>query len=659
MKPDAVTRAARVRAAADAGIRRWRQRMADPSSAPAAAGSTEAAAPVSPRSNDEVFVPLQQRRPFLEPTGEWLRLPAMTPVVFRASSLRCLVRLWQWLTVAAHLQLALIQDRFAGNGSQESRARRLRQSLERAGGTFVKLGQQVAMRIDLLPWAYCVEFSRMLDRMAPFPLEQALAAIERAAGRPWQEVFDSFDPEPIGSASIACVYQARLKDGTHVAIKVRRPGIGDIFLADFRILDGLFGVVEALALVRPGFTRNLRRELRETLMEELDFRREAQFQHAFRHNARRKSRRTFFTAPRVYFEFSNDDVLVQEFVTGMWLSEVIATVEEGDATGLALMRQLNIDPGLVGRRILWASFWSIEENLFFHADPHPANIVVGPDSTVTFIDFGSCGSFNDEQRSALEQIGTSMRRDDAEGMARGSLKLFEPMPPVDLPGLMKEAQAEYVRVLYTFRTKAKHTEWWERTSARLWLAMIRMARQRNLPMALGMLRMIRATLLYDTIVLRLDKSIDRYDEYERFRGDRASFARDRWRKRVRDSREQLLLRADEWLVTGDDLLERAKHALSIPAASFSSLIEKSVFAVATMGRAVGLALLLTAATTAVAGALRYLTIGAVDPGDVFSGVVRSPYYEAAAALIVYLGVRKTLFRLREREVDSRVDRGAA
>lgn len=543
--------------------------------------------------------------------------------------------------------MALLRDRATGDGTSEQRARRMRESLERIGGTFVKLGQQIAMRIDLLPWEYCVEFSKMLDRMAPFPIDAALAAVDAAVGRPWQEVFETFDPEPVGSASIACVYQARLKDGTKVAVKIRRPGIGQTFAADFRVLDWLCALVEALAIVRPGFTRNLRRELRETLMEELDFRREAHFQHAFHHNARRRSRRDFFTAPRVYFELSNDNVLVQEFVSGMWLSEIIAAVEQNDPEGHAMMRRLNIDPALVGRRILWAAFWSVDENLFFHADPHPANIVVGPDSTLTFIDFGSCGSFNDEQRWAVERIGTCMQQGDAEGMARATLKLLEPLPPVDLPGLMKEAQAEYVRVLYTFRTKAKHTEWWERTSARLWLAMIRIARQHNIPVSMGTLRMIRATLLYDTIVLRLDKSINRYDEYERFREDRATFARERWRQRMRDLREQFLLRADEWTRTGDDLLERAEHALSVPTAGFSSLIEKSVFAFTTLSRVVGRVGLLTGLATAGVGIALYVDERAIRIIDSFMTVVRNPYYQFAVAGIVVLGLRQVLFRLRE------------
>src|SRR5258706_5984187 len=177
----------------------------------------------------------------------------------------------------------------------------------RAGGTLVKLGQQAAMRIDLLPWAYCVELSKMLDQMPPFPVAQALEAIDRTLGRSWQEVFAVIDPVPVGSASIACVYQATLKDDTKVVIKVRRPGIAEAFMADLKVLDWIAGLAEFLTIMRPGFTRNLRIELRAILLDELNFRSEGRFQDIFRRNAK-KSGRDFFTAPRAFFKLSGEEV---------------------------------------------------------------------------------------------------------------------------------------------------------------------------------------------------------------------------------------------------------------------------------------------------------------------------------------------------------------
>jgi ubiquinone biosynthesis protein len=208
--------------------------------------------------------------------------------------------LFSWVYLIAYILFGNLWDKLRGRDSLERRAARLRMGLEKIGGTFVKFGQQVAMRIDLVPWAYCVELAKMLDKMPPFSREEALAAIERNTGKPWDEIFAVFDPEPIGSASIACVYQAVLKDGSRVAVKIRRPGIGELFMADFRVLDWIMNLVEFLTIVRPGFTRNLRREFQETLLEELDFTKEARFQEIFRRTSK-KSGKKFFTAPKVLF----------------------------------------------------------------------------------------------------------------------------------------------------------------------------------------------------------------------------------------------------------------------------------------------------------------------------------------------------------------------
>jgi len=562
-------------------------------------------------------------------------------------------RLLTWLNVLATVLLGNLLDRLLRRDAMERRAARLRQALERAGGTFVKLGQQAAMRIDLLPWVYCVELSKMLDRMSPFPAEQALKAIERTIGRPWQEIFDTFDPTPIGSASIACVYQATLKNGTKVAAKVRRPGVAGLFMADLRVLDWISVVAEFLTFFRPGFTNNLRSELREILMDELDFRREARFQDTFRQNVK-KSGRNFFTAPRVYFEFSGDEVLVQEFVSGLWLWEVIAAVEQKDPRGQETLRQLNIDPVVVARRILWAAFWSMDEHVFFHADPHPANILVRPNNELTFVDFGSCGSFNNQQRIALEQLVLSMKNKDAETMAKAALSLMEPLPPVDVSALVKQAQEEYTRVLYTFNTPAEYTEYWERTSARQWFVMTRLARKFNVAMNLHMLRMIRATLLYDSIVIRLDNQLDRYHEYMRFMKDRAQLVKRKWRRRLRDnSGDGFFLNLEEFGKSFNDLLIRTQTTLGRPLVIFDATVDKWIFATSVLSRMSGRILLVTILAMGMVQIGRYFAGEPISFGIVLSVVARNKLYQLFLAAAAVLNTRHILFRLKERDANNR------
>lgn len=598
---------------------------------------------------ESILRSMPRRNQSIDPHEGQLGLPYFQSLKFKSSFWQSLGRLFTWFRVIAIVWLGNLFDRLRRRDTLGRRALRLRKALELAGGTFVKLGQQAAMRIDLFPWAYCVELSKMLDRMSSFPAEQALEAIERTIHRPWQEVFEFFDPEPIGSASIACVYQATLKDGTRVVAKVRRPGIAEVFMADLQVLDWIAGLAEFFTFIRPGFTRHLRADLRDILMEELDFRREGHFQDTFRRNAR-KSGRNFFTAPRVYFELSGDEVLIQENVSGLWLWEVISTVEQKDPKGLALLQQLNIDPALVARRILWAAFWSMDENVFFHADPHPANILIRPNNELTFIDFGSCGSFNYQQRFALEQLVLSMKNQDAEAMVRASLSIMEPLPPTDVPALIKQAQGEYMRVLHTFNTPAEYTEYWERTSARQWLALIRAARKFNLPMNLHILRMIRATLLYDSIVLRLDHQLDRYDEYTQFMKDRAQLVKIRWRKKLRDnSGDGVFQNLQDLGRSIEDLMLRAQTTLGKPIISFGSTVDKWIFAASVFSRMAGRILLVTILAVLSVNLTRYLEGEAITFMNALSLVVQNRLFQVFLIAVFMINLSHILVRFKERD----------
>ena len=155
-------------------------------------------------------------------------LPLARRVRFSAGTLRTVSRLFVWLWSLIRFYSGNFFDFVRRRGTEERRAIRLRQVFEDAGPTFAKLGQQLSMRADMLPYSYCLELAGMLDRAPSFPVEQAIAIVERSLKRPLYDVFEAFDPEPIGSASLACVYQAQIGTGEHVAVKVRRPGHGTV-----------------------------------------------------------------------------------------------------------------------------------------------------------------------------------------------------------------------------------------------------------------------------------------------------------------------------------------------------------------------------------------------------------------------------------------------
>ena len=525
--PDPSQLSQRLQKAILEGVESWKRRRApSPLDPPQESEGT----PPQPASND-VLSPMDRRKIVIQTTQD-VSLPFEQPIPFKTSRIKAFGRLFVWMYMIAFFTLGTFWDRLFRRDREIRRAFRLRQVFEKVGGTFIKFGQQMSMRIDLLPWAYTEELSKMLDRVPPFPLDEAIEIIERSTGQSWQEIFSVFDPEPVGSASIANVYQAILKNGEKVAVKVRRPGIGELFMADFKVFDWILDFAEFLTIIRPGYTQNIRQELKATLLEELDFIQEARFQDMFRRSAK-KTGKGFFTAPKIYFKLSGPEVIVQKYTSGIWLWEVMAGVEQQNSQALARMRKLNIDPKKVAQRLMWVNYWGMQENLIFHADPHPANVIVRKNSKMTFIDFGSCGSFNREQRAGLEMTAVSSGQNDAEGMARGTLKLFEPLPPLDVKALFQEAEAEYTRVLTIFKSDQEHTEWWERTSVRQWMSFFKFSRENNIPVTIHTLRMIRATLLYDTVAVRICKDVDRFDEYLRFRKFREKQAKKRITQKVK------------------------------------------------------------------------------------------------------------------------------
>jgi predicted unusual protein kinase regulating ubiquinone biosynthesis (AarF/ABC1/UbiB family) len=593
----------------------------------------------------------QQAKPDTEkdysPPQMRLLLP---PKIGRIKTLR---RLMVWFGAILSFQLGNLWDVIHKRDSEARRAVRLRLTFEHVGGTFVKIGQQMASRLDFLPQRYCEELATMLDRFPPFPTDEAIAIIERATGKKLEEVFSAFDPEPIGSASIACVYQARLRaTGEKVAVKVRRPGIRELFEADFKVLDVLGQLAETLTLVRPGYTVNLRSEFRNALSSELDFRREGRLGELFRRRAN-KAKERYFTAPRVHFEYSDDEVLVQEFVSGIWLFEILAAVEHGDPAGLARMEELNIDPKIIARRLLYAHNWSLYDHLSFHADPHPANIVVRANNELVFVDFGASGYMSTTRKLFYRRTYECFLKNDIAGMAQMSIVLNEPLPPMDVNAVMKETEVAFHDQMLAMRSK--QTPWYERTSARMFIAMIGVISKHNVPTPTDILMFTRATLLYDTLAARLDPKINFYREYQRYAQKAARKTKKRARQALMRRFRGGLQGADyvlleKLLSTGDDLIFRAQRLMSVPYdfAVLPFMVEKWIFTTLTVVRFLVRTLIITALGVGIVAGVAALNRQPIPVGDALVQAVNSVPYVVVIALLALLHIRLILFRLGDK-----------
>ena len=597
---------------------------------------------------------LPRRQPFEVAAGD-VTLSQMRFISFKVNHVQSLLSLFRWLQLLLNFYFNIAGDMLLGRDTQKRRAHRLRHAFERNGGAFIKLGIHLSMRLDFMPWIYSNELSCMTDHRKPFPVAQAVETLERSLGRPLAAVFSSFDPEPIDSSSVACLYQAFLTSGEKVVVKVRRPGIGEQFMSDIEAFDWLLSLSEFLTIFRPGFTDEMRLEFRNLLLEELDFVQEARRQDAFR-RAAVKSRMHFFSANRVHLNLTTEEVMVNEFASGIWLWELLAAVESGNETVLARAREMNIKPRLVARRLLWVNYWSWGENLFFHADPNPDNVIVGRDGILYFINFTSTGTLSRAKRQALRKNLEYASERDPQNMARATLILLEPLPPIDLIELTQELETYNWQMIYALEAAAHSVTWQERTSAIQWTGMMQLVRKYGIVIDINILRLIRSTLLLESMAVRLERGINFVDQYQKFDLYRAEQARRRVTDALLDQmdgkgNEQMVIRMDRIAHAAESSLFRISHMLSMPSVNFNSLMSKWSFATYMAFRFAGNALLLTLVSAFLTGIQYYLQTRLVmDVPGIFQNVLANPVYQLLLLAIVFINGRTVLFRLDDKEI---------
>jgi ubiquinone biosynthesis protein len=620
-----------------------------------------AALPMPPLANEPAVspapviraLPRRVQRPFIT-TRESSPPPMQLTTRPRVSSALFLGRMAAWLWLMARLLTGILSDVLRRRNSQPRRAARLRQAFERAGGTPVKIGLQLALHLDILPVGYCEELALMHDKMPPLATSDAIAIIERKTRKRLNETFSRFDPVAIDSSSVRCVYQAILRGtGEKVVVKVRRPGIDAEFDADLRVLMHLSRLAEALTLIHPGHAVEVCRELQKALRDELDFRRGARYSELFGRRARKAGLR-FCATPRLYGELSSDEVQVQAFESGMWLWEVLAAIEQRDEKGLAYMRALNIDPKKLARRLLFVNNWAMFEHLTFQADPHPANIVVRANSKLVFIDSAVNGSITKPRRQLFQRFHACQAQADIWGMAQATVALIEPLPARDLNALAKKIEAAYYERLLAL--KSKHSLWHERSNVGMWLAAFKIMREYKIPAPVDVLLYVRATLLHDTLAARLYPAIDYFKEFKRYNRNAQKRRRARGTRRIRRRLREGLLTASDFMTfqtvatTANDLLFRLQRILAVPHdfAVVPLTIEKWVFVLITAIR-----FLAGSAALALAGVVLALSYNAATGQSLaidasWQLVMTNGLFLIAIALLALLHVRLILFRLGDR-----------
>ncbi len=374
-----------------------------------------------------------------------------------------------------------------------TRPERFRTALEELGPTFTKLGQMMGNRPDLLAPDWALALEKLQDSVPPFPSAEAREVVAAQFGAPVETLFTSFGELPIASASMAQVYKAELPTGEKVAVKVQRPGIEETMKVDleimFHIAFLLEKYVQGMDVLNPVA---ICEEFERTMLKELDFSLEASQMERF---AQASADLAIFYVPKVYRERTGRRVLTTEFIDGL------------KVTNLEGLRHAGHEPGRIAGDLSNVLLHQVFNQGFFHADPHPGNILILPDRTVCFLDYGMVGSLSPTHRERLLDILVGVASQDAGRIAKTLLQLaYQPSDIVeDLEFQVGELLEAYSFVaLKDFRIG----EFLNR--------LIRLIVRNRLRMPPGFYLMLKSIVTLEGVARRLDPAFDMVESIKPF-----------------------------------------------------------------------------------------------------------------------------------------------
>jgi ubiquinone biosynthesis protein len=411
------------------------------------------------------------------------------------------------------------QRRFRRAGRLLGGPARFRAWLEYLGPTFIKIGQYLALRPDLIPQEYCDELMVLFDRVRPFPWEQARDIIIAELGAPPETIFATIEPVPVAAGSLAQAHLARLKDGTDVIVKVQRPDMRRRVLRDLRRARLLARILELGRVALVVTPRQIVDEVTAWLMQELDFEHELANITLLRRLA---TGSPIEGIPRPYPEFCTHRVLTMEYVRGVPLSDLLVAgadpaAEAGrspttrDRAAAAALAE--VDREELAENLIAATLRQIFRYQFFHADLHPGNLFALPGNRLGYVDFGLCESWDGLMRGRLLRYLQAVYSAEVEQMYRALAEILTPSEWTDMAAFRADFFAESRRWTSRMRTsgesRSSPSQRDERSPIAQWMiAVMQIARTHGLRVPPMVVSIYRALLVAETVANRLDAQAD-------------------------------------------------------------------------------------------------------------------------------------------------------
>jgi ubiquinone biosynthesis protein len=365
-------------------------------------------------------------------------------------------------------------------------AEALARDLESLGPTFIKLGQLLSTRADLLPPAYLDALARLQDNVDPFPFEDVERIVQEELGVRLSKAFDAFDPQPIAAASLGQVHRAVLRGGRPVAVKVQRPGIRERVQTDLASLEEMAALIERFTSASKNIdSSRLLDEFRRSLMAELDYREEAQNLIAL---ARQLETFDRLVVPLPIADYSTSRVLTMDFISGVKI------------TAVSPVEWTEIDGGALAEDLFRAYLQQILVDGTFHADPHPGNVFLTADHRIALLDLGMVGRLSSSMQEQLMKLLLAISEGRGDDAASVAITLGERRDEFDEPALRRSV----VQLVGRYRTRALK----DLNAGVVMLEMARSGGQHGLRMAPELALLGKTLLNLDEIGRVLDAEFD-------------------------------------------------------------------------------------------------------------------------------------------------------